>query len=644
MTSRGPAPSERAYRLFLRLFPRRFRKEAEAEMVEVFRDGLRQAHSRGTVGTVVVFWVRTIADLAVTAVSTRATRPTRVRGESIGHRPGGVAVERRGGIMAALISDMRYAIRTLRRRSGFTTIVVLTFALGVGATTAVFSAFRHVLLRPLPFHAPDELVQVWETRDARPDLPFSIPNMESVRQRTGSLTDLGAWMFGDFPSVTLTGGDRPERIPGAMITANLLSLLGVELAMGRSFTPEENEPGNEQRVILSHEEWSTRFGADPDILGRVLPLNGAPHTVVGVMPPGFEFPVGSGARVWRPLPLFQRWRDSRRNHLLRVLGRIQPGVTVQDAQLEVAALGRTLAEEYPESNGGEGMRVVGLLEQTVGDVRPALSALMVSVLLLWLVAVANLANLGMARVLDRGREVAVRAAHGASRLQIARLVATESMVAGLLGAGLGLVLAYLGVGALSALGPINIPRMDTIHMDAEVVGFALGLTAITGLVAGLIPTLVVADSELMGTLALVSPRMSLGKGGKHLRGGLVATEFALALVLLIGAGLLLQSFMHLSRVDPGFRTDHLLTAEINLAFESFPDSESRSQFYDELLLVLDALPGVTAIGAVSVFPLSGNRGGGTLLHREGATVQDGFVEDVRFRVATPTYFQRELHT
>ncbi len=526
MTGRGgPGRSERAYRLLLRLLTKRFRLEAETEMVEVFRDGLRQAQGRGGVVPVVVFWLRSLADLALTAASPRKTSSTLVHGESIDYRRGGITGRRGGDTIAAIISETRYALRTLRRRVGFTTTVVLTFAMGVGATTAVFSAFRHVLLRPLPFDSPEELVQVWETRDARPDLPFSIPNMESARQRTGSFTDLGAWMFGDFPSVTLTGGDRPERIPGAMITANLLALLGVEPTLGRSFIPEENEPGNQQKVILSHEEWSIRFGADPDILGRVLQLNGTPHTVVGIMPPGFEFPVGSGARVWRPLPLFQSWRDSRRNHLLQVLGRIKPGVTVGDAQLEVAALGRSLAEEYPESNGGEGMRVVGLLEQTVGDVRPALSALMAAVLLLWLVAAANIANLGVARVLDRTREVAVRAAHGASRLQIARLVTIESLVAGTLGAGLGLVLASLGVEALSTLGPLNFPRMDTIRMDRAAVGFALGLTAFTALLAALVPELVVSGSSVMGALARGSSRVSMGRAGRHVRGGLVASEF-----------------------------------------------------------------------------------------------------------------------
>ena len=634
--------AERVYRRLLRLLPKPFREEAEAEMVEVFRAGHCQARRRAGGARLVRFWLRVLVDLALTMASTRLPRgswATRSVWISTSPLSGRVTSRRRAGMMAGIARDTRYAIRALTRRAGFTTILILTFALGVGSTTAVFTAVRHVLLEPLPFDAPEQLVQIWETRDSRPNLPFSIPNMESVRQRAGSFTDVGAWMFGDFPSVTLTGGDRPERIPGAMITPNLISVLGVEPMLGRSFTPEEREPGNEDKVILSYQEWSIRFDTDANILGRVLELNGTPHSVVGVMPPGFEFPVGSGARVWRPLPFLPAWRDNRRNRLLEVLGRLDPGVSVQAAEQEVASLGLTLAQEYPESNGDQGMRVVGLHEQTVGDIRPALIALTVSALLLWLVAVANIANLGLARVLDRRQEVAVRAAHGASRLQIARLVTIESLSGGVFGAGLGLALAYLGIEAISVLGPANIPRIETIEVDATAIGFGLGLAALTALVASLMPMFAMARNDLVGTVALRSSSMSMSKRGRSVRGSLIGTEFALALVLLIGAGLLLQSFVYLSQVDPGFRADHLLTAEVNLPFASFPDSESRMQFYGELLPSLQALPGVTAAGAVSVFPLSGNRGGGTSLHREGANGQDGFVEDIRFRVATPTYFQ-----
>lgn len=536
------------------------------------------------------------------------------------------------------LHEINQAVRTLRRRPGYTTVTIMTFGLGVGAAAAVFSGLFHVVLDPLPFPDSERLVEVWETRGDRTEFPFSIPNYESVRAGSGVFEELAAWMFGDFPSVTLTGVDRPERIPGALVTGSLFDMLRVPPQLGGVFTARESEPGNHLVVVLSHALWVSRFGEDPDILGRSLTLNGEPHQVLGVMPPGFDFPVGSGARLWRPLPYFDVWATNRGNHLLTVTGRLRQGVSRDAAARSVEALGRSLAAEFPESNAASGIRIHGLRDAVVGGARPTLLMLMGAVMVLWLITATNLSNLLTARVLDRSLEFAVRRAQGATRWQVARVVLIEGGLTAAAGTAVGLGLALLGIGSLSIVGPSQIPRMGSIALDGPVLAFALALSFLTAIVSASVPVLA-GLRRLRGGAMDVRWGATADRGGRRLRGALVVSEFALAYVLLVASGLLLMSFVQISHTDPGFRAGGLLTAEVNLAQARYPNATSRVQFYGELMPALRALPGVESVAAVSVFPLSGNPGGGTSLHRTGATEQDGFVESVAFRVATPGYFE-----
>ena len=600
------------------------------EMTGMFADDLRRVRAERGRSAMLRFALGVLLSVVVTGVQARL-RTVFAQQES----PPTEATLR------ALLNETRQSLRALRGRPGYAAVTLLTFVMAIDGATSVFSVLRHVMLEPLPFpHAP-RLVHLWETNRGDLERNFSIPNFESVRAGADSLDAVAAYMFGDFPSVTLTGGDRPERIAGAYVTPGmfgLVGLLGVEPARGRAFAPEEAEPDVGGVVILSHDLWANRFAANPDILGQSLPLSGRDHVVVGVMPPGFDFPVGSGARLWRPLPYFDAWKDNRGNHLLRVVGRASPGIDLGAVDRELADLGAVFAAEFPDANAEGGMRAVPLHDQLIGGLWPAAYALTAAVALFWLIAAANLANLGVARLLDRMPELTVRRAHGATRIQVARVLAVENAVLATAGTAIGVIAARAGVTILAATGPATIPRLSSVSFDTGALLFALGLATLTALGSGVPLALVSFGTTDASSLVTGHRGATHGRRGRALRSGLVVVELALALVLVVGSTLLLQSLGNLMRVDPGFQTERILTAEVALPAARYQEAAMRRSFYAQLLPELERIAGVQAATAVNVFPLTGNPGGSTSLHRRGATETQGLVPGVRFRVAMPDYF------
>jgi putative ABC transport system permease protein len=499
--------------------------------------------------------------------------------------------------MSRLLQDIRYGLRTLRRNSGFTVVAVLTLALGIGATTAIFSVVNGVLLRPLPFRDADRLAMVWLD---------NVP--QGIRQDITSYPTFADWreqnrvfegMAGFSPQqANLTGEAEPERIARAAVTAGFFPLLGVEPARGRGFDVREEEQGSHRVAVLGHGLWQRRFGGDPEVLGRTIQMNGDEFTVVGVMPPGFDFP--SASQLWVPLAPSEQLREARGAFWLYTLGRLRPGVTVEAAQREMDGIDARLGEEYPALSRF-GVFVQPVRDYLVGDVRPALLVLLGAVAFLLLIASANVANLLLARSAAREREMAIRAAMGAGQRRLVGQLLTESLVLALAGGALGVVIATWGVQLLKWLSPADLPRMENVGVDATVLGFAFLVSLLTGVAFGLVPALQVSRTPLARPLREGSRGLSGGRRGQRTRKVLIVGELALALVLLIGAGLLLQSFSRLRSVDPGFRAENVLTLRLSLSGSDYRDPARVVGFWEQLLERVESLPGVaSAAGATDV--------------------------------------------
>jgi putative ABC transport system permease protein len=501
------------------------------------------------------------------------------------------------------LQDLRYAGRTLLRSPGFTAIALLTLALGIGANSAVFSVVRAVLLRPLPYPAPERLVRVY-TIGREGDLSvFSPANFRDARTANRSLEHMS---FATRAGLNLTGRGDAIQLDAARVGQDFFQTLGVRPLLGRWLLPEENEPGRDRVVVLSHALWQQRFGGDAAIVGRTVRLDGEPYEVVGVMPEGFSYP--EGREAWVPMEYDASFlgEQNRGSYFLPAFGRLKPGVSAEAAATELAAIGRRLEQEHPETNTGWKMTVVPLREAMVGEVRPALLVLLGAVGLVLLIACANVANLLLARATAREGEMAVRAALGASRARMVRQLLTESLLLGTVGGGLGLLLALWGAHWLLELRPRGIPRLDGVGVDATVVAFTAGVAVITGLLFGVIPALQSTRAGLSGALK-EGGRGALGRrGSARVRDALVVAEMALALVLLAGAGLLVRSFVTLRSVDPGFRGESVLTFGIQLPDAAYDTEQKRVEFHDRLVERLEALPGARSAAVVSVIPL-GNR-------------------------------------
>jgi predicted permease len=531
--------------------------------------------------------------------------------------------------MDTILQDLRFAARTLRRNIGFTTAAVLTLALGIGANAAIFSVVNAVLLRPLPYADADRLAMVWGWYDGFGKTTTSLPDFRDLRERTKAFSQLAARHGTVF---NLTGQGEPEQLQADRVTANFFPMLGVRPMLGRAFLPdEERVGGNDDVVVLSYGLWQRRFGGEPGIVGRTLQLSGRPYTVVGVAPRDFRFM--SDVDLWAPLRADTA--GHRRAEYLTVLGRLAPGATVEGATADIAGIFAQLATEYPETNGSIRSRVIGMREDLVGDVRPALLVFSGAVALVLLIACANVANLLLARASAREREMAVRAAIGAGRGRIVRQLLTESLLIAALGAGLGLALAAVGLDALRAMNAELLPRFQEVHIDAMAVGFALLLALGTGLLFGLAPALRLSANALGGALR-EGTRSAAGGAALRLRNALVLAEVALALVLLVGAGLLLRSFQQLNRVDLGFQPAQLLTYRVVLPTAKYDSAALLPPVYDEIAQRTRAIPGVRSAAVAGDLPMNGS--GYLSFAIDGRVPPPDAMEDVQPFAVSPDYF------
>jgi putative ABC transport system permease protein len=506
--------------------------------------------------------------------------------------------------------DIRYGARMLRKNPGFTAGAVLTLALGIGANTAIFSVVNAVLLRPLPFPEPDQLVQLRAERSGSPSTYVDSSTFIETKAQSQSLARIAAYGGGD---MTLTGAGSAERVVAGAVTADFFPLLGVQPALGRNFTREEDTPNGPKAAILGHGLWQSRFGGDADLLGRTITLNEQSYTVVGILPTRFQYP--EPFQLWTPMALGETGGTfviHGEGMLLKAIARLKPGVTLQKAQAELQTIAQRIQlgeptttpgrNPRPRGEGGGGvLTLVGLHEQVVGDVKGALLVLLGAVAFVLLIACANVANLLLAKAAARQREMAVRAALGAGRWRIARELLTESVLLSLAGGGLGWLVAFWGVRALSQWSGASLPSMHGISIDAWVLAFTLGVSVITGLAFGLAPAVQAWRTDVNAALK-EEGRGDTGGHRKWFRHLLVVSEVALALVLLIGAGLMIKSFSRLMDVNPGFRTDGVLTFQVTLPEEK--SSPQRVNFIKQIVERLNALPGVQAAAATDSLPLT----------------------------------------
>lgn len=535
--------------------------------------------------------------------------------------------------MASLGRDVEQAVRSLGRRPGFAATVVLTLGLGIGASAAVFSVVNGVLLRPLPYREADRLVAVFthETRKGQKRNPSSPADFLEWKRQSRSLEDLTAahpW------SPVLTGRGQPEPIPGLKATPGLFALLRAEALLGQVWDADAR-PSGEDVVVLSHRLWQRRFGGDPHIVGQALTLDGKPYVVAGVMPPAFRFPPFwmTAAEMWTPLRLTAQ-DEANPSRFLRVFARLRAGAALGQARSEMDLVGRRLAETLPEDHAGTEINVEALQEPVVSRVRPALQALLGAVAFVLLIAGANVMSLLMARGLGREKEVALRGALGAGRLRLLSLLLVETVALSLLGGILGLGIARMGVEALRVLGPPDLPRLDEIRLDGRVVAFGLLLSMTTGLLSGLVPALRALRVDL--TTALKQGERTAGAGRHRWHDGLVVAQFALAVVLLVGAGLLTKSFLRLLHPEPGFRTDGLLTMKIALSGSPFAEPAQQTVFFDRVLEGARRVPGVLGAGLVNHLPVAGDTWG-TRFSVEGQAAPVDDPPQATFRVASPGY-------
>ncbi|HKV13031.1 MAG TPA: ABC transporter permease [Thermoanaerobaculia bacterium] len=537
--------------------------------------------------------------------------------------------------MDSLWKDVRFGLRTLLKSPGTTLAALLALALGIGANTAIFSVVNGVLLKPLPYPDSGELALVWEKN---PELGFprftvAPPNFVDWSRQSRSFEHMAAIETTRF---NLTGGEQPQAVQGARVSASFFRLLGVEPARGRGFRPEEDRPGAERVAVISHGLWQSRFGSDPAVAGRPIQLDGQGYTVVGIAPEGFQFP--SERQIWVPNTA-DLASEGRGGHYLLVVARLKDGVSAEAAETEMSGIASQLEKAYPDSNTGWGIDVIPLRENMVEDVRPALVILLVFVSFVLLIACANVANLLLARVAAREREIALRTALGAGRTRLIRQMLTETLVLFLAGGALGLLLAWWGTKALIALDPEGLPRTQEIGLDGGVLLFTLLVSLATGLLFGLVPALSAAGRQLAESLKEGGRALAGGVRGRAVRNLLVAGQVALTLVLLVGAGLLIRSFARLQAVDPGFKSEGVLTVSYSLPQASYAEPARQIAFTQQILERVKALPGVQSASTIFPLPLSGN---GMVL----AIAVEGRPEPPRnevpsanVRAVTPEYFK-----
>jgi len=549
--------------------------------------------------------------------------------------------------MLNLTQDFRYGLRTLRKNPGFAAAAILVLALGIGANTAIFSVVNAVLLKPLPFSHPEQLVQIWHTPPQK-----SFPGMKEFAVSAANYLDWQAqnhvfehtaiYSYGTY---NLTGKGEPQFISARRVSSDFFAVLQAEPLLGRVFVPEEDQPGHNNVVVLSESFWRTQFAADPNIVGEDINLDGAAYRVIGVMRAKFQFPITSdpsfAVKLWAPLAMTDRERAVRAEHHYAVIGRLRSGVTLQQAQAELDTISHRLEQEYPADDKGWGAVLKPLDEELAGDVRTPLLVLLGAVALVLLIACANAANLVLARTISRQREIAVRSALGASRARVVRQVISETVVLSLAAGVLGLLIAHFGVKLIVAFFASKLPRAAAISLDASVLEFTLLIALLTGIVAGLLPAIRISRVNVNEALKQGS-RTSSDAAGNRTRGMLIVSEVALSLMLLIGAGLMIRSLWMLRNVDPGLDPHNVLALDPALSRTTFPQPGQEIEFYTELLRRIHALPGVESAGVIDNVPLD-NGGSIQPVQIEGHPVQAMADQpEVSVRLISPGYL-RAMH-
>lgn len=536
-------------------------------------------------------------------------------------------------LMRTLSQDLRYSLRFLARNPGFTSVAVLALALGIGANTAIFSMVNAYLLRPLPFPQPERLALVSQThREQNLSGSTAFPDYLDWRAQNQVFEDIAALSSTNF---NLTGIDEPERIYGIRASVSLFSVVGMKPVLGRGFLPEEDRPGGERVAVLGDGLWQSRFGGRRDVLGRKLQLDGEPYTVVGVMPPGFRL-ASTDYDVAVPLQLDSA-RVHRGNQFLTVIARLKPGVSFQRAQSDMTTIGERLARQYPE-NAGWGVTVESFRDRFVRNPRQGLTVLMAAVSLILLMACANVANLLLARATGRNKELSIRAALGAGRWRLVRQMLTESLVLSSLGGALGLLLGVSGARLQYAVMPAMMLPVDRTLVDGTVLGYTALISLATAILFGIAPALTSSRASLSDSLK-EGARGSSGAGRGRVRSMLVVSEVALAMTLLVGAGLLIRSFARLLSVDPGFRPENVITMEISLPERAYPKADRQLAFFEEVLARVGALPGVRSASVVSILPMGGSNTNWSLTIEGRPEPRPGQGTFAGFRTISPEYFR-----
>jgi putative ABC transport system permease protein len=496
--------------------------------------------------------------------------------------------------MDTLIKDIRYGLRSLFKRPAFTLVAILTLSLGIGVNSAIFSVVNAVLLRPLPYEDPDRLVSIRSNQSA--------PDLTDVIAQTKTFSKLGGQVV---QPLDYTAGREPVQVQVGLVTGGFFDTLGVQAARGRTITYDDDKLGGPYVAVLSHELWMTQFGGDEEILGKTIPLSGNVYTVIGVMPASFSSPMVN-AEAWAPVHVTSAVAAKFRSvHFLRTYGRLAPGVDLQQAAAEMQLIDKNLAQQYPADNKNRNTVLIPLHERVVGQSRRALFVLFAAVSLVLLIACANFANLLLARAAEREREFVIKAALGAGRWRLVRQLLTESLLVSLAGGVIAVLLAFWGTTLLVALKPDNLPRLGEIGVDARVLVFTLALSLVTGVLFGLLPAWTASRSGVNEALKEGGRGATAGLARQRLRNTFVVVELAIALILLVGAGLLIKTFWKLRSVEPGFKTDHLLTMRVELPEARYKEVDSQTRFRSQALAGINSLPGVQA-AMVSELPLSGD--------------------------------------
>jgi predicted permease len=530
-----------------------------------------------------------------------------------------------------LFQDLRFGLRQLARAPGFTAVAVITLALGIGANAAIFSVVNTVLLRPLPYQDDSRLVVI--LREGRN--PVSPANFLDWQNQNHVFEPMGA---AEYWTPNLSGTDNSEKLWALHVSPSIFPMLGVQPLLGRAFLPQEQETGKEHEIVLSFRLWQSHFASDPKIVGRLVELSGETYTVVGVMPREFKFAPfwATKAELWAPLALGPRVGD-RAGASLRVFARLKPGVTLEQAQAEMAAITARMEREFPGTN--QNMKVISLREKVVGNIRPTLLVLLGAVGFVLLIACANVSHMLLARSAARQRECALRSALGARRWDLLRQFLTEGLILASAGGAAGLLLAMWGVRVLLALAPPDLPRVDAVGVDGRVLLFAMAISVLTGLVFGMAPAWGGSDLDLSDALKKAERGSSEAPGRRRWRGLLVGSEFALAIILLAGAGLMVRTFIALQHVDPGFDPHNLISMVVGVGATEVGTSGRTANFYQQVLQEVSAVPGVESASAINHLPLAGDQWG-LSFHIEGRPLErPGEAPDATYRVVFPGYFR-----